>query len=141
MMDNPKVALNMYWFAHKRQIRVEGTVSKVSEKESEDYFRERPVESQMSASISRQSQKVPSREYLDELIVGVRKQTEAEGKVPMPNWGGYLVKPHLFEFWQGQSNRLHDRIVFRRYPGVEKEVDGTLTKQGDNGWVYERLAP
>ncbi|XP_055691449.1 pyridoxine/pyridoxamine 5'-phosphate oxidase-like [Lutzomyia longipalpis] len=142
MLCNPKVALNFYWFAHKRQIRVEGTVSKVSAEESEEYFRSRPIDSQMSAAASQQSEKVPSRAHLDELVEGVRKQTEAnEGKVPMPNWGGYFVKPHRFEFWQGQSNRLHDRIIFRRSPGVEKEVDGTLTKQGDNGWVFERLAP
>ncbi|XP_059620965.1 pyridoxine/pyridoxamine 5'-phosphate oxidase-like [Phlebotomus argentipes] len=142
MLENPKVALNFYWFAHKRQIRVEGVVSKVTQEESEEYFRSRPVDSQMSASISQQSRRVPSRAHLDELMEGVKKETEAAGgKVPMPNWGGYLVKPQLFEFWQGQSNRLHDRIVFRRSAGVEKEVDGVLTKQGENGWVFERLAP
>ncbi|GAB0097957.1 Pyridoxamine 5'-phosphate oxidase [Sergentomyia squamirostris] len=142
MLKNPRVALNFYWFAHKRQIRVEGTVSKVSQEESEEYFRSRPVDSQMSASASKQSEKVPSREYLDALVEEVQRKTETNaGRVPMPNWGGYLVKPHLFEFWQGQANRLHDRIVFRRFHGVEKEVDGTLTKQGDDGWVYERLAP
>uniref|UniRef100_A0A1L8DZR1 pyridoxal 5'-phosphate synthase n=1 Tax=Nyssomyia neivai TaxID=330878 RepID=A0A1L8DZR1_9DIPT len=142
MLNNPKVALNFYWYPHKRQIRIEGTVTKVSENESEEYFRSRPIESQMSASASAQSQRVPSRAHLDRLVEGVQKKTEADdGKVPMPNWGGYFVKPHRFEFWQGQSNRLHDRIVFRRLADAATDVDGTLTKKGDNGWVFERLAP
>jgi len=78
---------------------------------------------------------------LDEVEAGIKAQLGPDGEVPLPNWGGYLVRPDLIEFWQGQTDRLHDRIRFRRGAGVESEVDGKLVHKGEEDWVYERLAP
>lgn len=145
---NPKICANLYWFPLKKQVRIEGTVVKVSRAESEAYFYERPVDSQIGALASEQSRVIASRAVLDEREAQIRAQLKPTGdgvKVPMPNWGGYLIEPHRFEFWQGQSNRLHDRIVFRRPQsdgGTEpSSADAAMAKVGDNGWLYERLAP
>lgn len=141
LAGNPKICTNFYWFPLKKQIRVEGTVTKVSEAESKAYFYERPRDSQIGAKISPQSQKITGRQVLDDNETKLRAELKDDQPVPMPNWGGYRITPHLFEFWQGQSNRIHDRIVFRR-PGEGEAVtaDG-LTKPADDGWVMERLAP
>lgn len=132
---NPKICSNFYWFPSKKQIRIEGSVTKVSAAESEAYFYERPRGSQIGATISPQSQKISGRYVLDESERQLRESLGEDGKVPMPNWGGYRITPHLFEFWQGQSNRIHDRLVFRR--PAEEEGEDT----GEDGWILERLAP
>ncbi|KAJ6639893.1 Pyridoxine/pyridoxamine 5'-phosphate oxidase [Pseudolycoriella hygida] len=121
--SNPNVAMTFYWVPLHRQVRIEGVASKVSRETSEKYFHERPRASQIGAAASPQSQTIPSREYLDEIESGIKEKLGPDDVVPLPNWGGYLIKPHLFEFWQGQTNRLHDRIIFRQpKPDDNKEL-------------------
>ncbi|KAH8382181.1 hypothetical protein KR009_002174, partial [Drosophila setifemur] len=139
--SNPNVAISFYWLPLRRSVRIEGVAEKISQEDSLEYFRQRPRASQIGAAASPQSQQIPSRGYLDEVEAGIKAQVGADGEVPLPNWGGYLVRPDLIEFWQGQTDRLHDRIRFRRGAGVETEIDAKLVHQGEDGWVYERLAP
>jgi pyridoxamine 5'-phosphate oxidase len=110
----------------ERQIRVEGTVVKISRKESEAYFNSRPVDSRISASVSPQSCIIPDRGFLESMREGFMLDLNGLPPKCPDNWGGYLLKPALVEFWQGRAHRLHDRI---RY---------SLKKQK---WVIERLAP
>ncbi|KAG5680901.1 hypothetical protein PVAND_010380 [Polypedilum vanderplanki] len=138
MEENPNVAATIYWLPLKRSIRIEGSVTKISKEESEVYFHSRPRASQIGALASPQSKAIPSREYLDEIESGIKKEL-GDGQVPIPNWGGYLITPRAIEFWQGQTNRLHDRIRFRK---SDEKADEKLVHQADlEGWVYERLAP
>ncbi|KAA8581217.1 hypothetical protein FQN60_002798 [Etheostoma spectabile] len=138
--SNPHACLVFYWEPLNRQIRIEGTVERIPFQSSSDYFHSRPKSSQIGAVVSRQSTPVPNRDYLRQ------KNAELEEKykdtdVPMPDyWGGYMVKPHLMEFWQGQTNRLHDRIVFTRPEGGESEL-GEFQHPAEGGWVYQRLSP
>ncbi|KAL1497767.1 hypothetical protein ABEB36_008669 [Hypothenemus hampei] len=137
--ENPRAALTFYWDHFNRSVRVEGDVEKLSFKDADHYFSSRPYQSQIGALCSNQSKSIPSRD-----ILAVRenelKAQYSEGEVPRPaKWGGYLLKPHTIEFWQGQTDRIHDRIRFR-YP-KEGEPDGVLTKRGEDGWIYERLCP
>lgn len=134
------MAATIYWLPLRRSIRIEGKVEKIAESESEAYFHSRPRASQIGALASPQSQPIPSREFLDEIETGIKKDLGEDGIVPMPNWGGYLIIPKTVEFWQGQTNRLHDRIRFRRNFS-ENEIDGKVVHRGLDGWVYERLAP
>lgn len=123
---NPKAALLVYWKELERQIRIEGRVEKVSKAESDRYFVSRSLESRISASISPQSEKVPSRRYLEELWVKKLKEIKDDELERPDNWGGYRIIPHHIEFWQGRTKRLHDRILY------------TL----ENGqWNISRLAP
>jgi pyridoxamine 5'-phosphate oxidase len=138
MEANPNVAATIYWLPLKRSVRIEGSVTKVPREESLKYFHSRPRASQIGAAASPQSQAIPSREYLDEIEAGIKKQV-GENEVPLPNWGGFLITPRVVEFWQGQTNRLHDRIRFRK---SDEEVDEKLIHRADReGWVMERLAP
>lgn len=124
--ENKYCALNFVWHELERQVRVEGIVEKVSETESDLYFEMRPSKSKLGAWASPQSKVIPSRSYLEELMVDFSSRFK-EIEIPRPqNWGGYILKPHLIEFWQGRSNRLHDRIQY------------LLTEKG---WHMERLAP
>jgi pyridoxamine 5'-phosphate oxidase len=124
---NPRAALVFYWPDLGRQVRIEGTVEKVSAKESDDYFQARPLGNQVSAWASPQSRPVASREVLEQQMTAYLERYP-DGEVPRPEyWGGYRVRPHLIEFWQGRDNRLHDRLRYR------------LSDQGD--WVRDRLAP
>ncbi|KAH8337394.1 hypothetical protein KR059_008870, partial [Drosophila kikkawai] len=138
---NPNVAISFYWLPLRRSVRIEGVAEKISREDSLKYFHQRPRASQIGAAASPQSQQIPSRSYLDEVEAGIKEKLGANGEVPLPNWGGYLVRPDLIEFWQGQTDRLHDRIRFRRGAGVESEIDGKLVHKGEDGWIYERLAP
>ncbi|WP_425460544.1 pyridoxamine 5'-phosphate oxidase [Leptospira ilyithenensis] len=124
--ENPKAALTFFWANLERQVRIEGSITKVSRKESIDYFSKRPRVSQLGAIVSKQSSVVPDRNYLEKELE--RYEKELEGKdVPTPEeWGGYGLAPHRIEFWQGRKGRLHDRIQF------------TLTGEG---WQKDRLAP
>lgn len=119
-------------------MRIEGSATKLTREESEAYFHSRPRASQIGALASPQSNVIPSREYLDEIETQIKRDLGDAKEVPLPNWGGYLIAPRTIEFWQGQTNRLHDRIRFRR---SEEDVDEKLVHRGEDGWVYERLAP
>jgi pyridoxamine 5'-phosphate oxidase len=124
---NPYAALGFYWIELDRQIRISGKVDKTSRKESETYFHSRPVGSQLSAWASRQSAVLDGRRVLDARMEEMNERF-ANKRVPLPpHWGGYRLKPDNMEFWQGRSNRLHDRF---RY-----------TRQSDGSWLIERLAP
>ncbi|EDV42769.2 uncharacterized protein Dana_GF16862 [Drosophila ananassae] len=138
---NPNVAVSFYWLPLRRSVRVEGVAEKISDAEALKYFKHRPRTAQIAANTSPQSEAIPSRKYLEDIQAGIQKKLGEDTEVPLPNWGGYLVRPYSMEFWQGQTDRLHDRIRFRNGPGVESEVDGKIVHKGENGWVYERLAP
>ncbi|KAJ8024471.1 Pyridoxine-5'-phosphate oxidase [Holothuria leucospilota] len=140
--ENPKACLVFYWEVLSRSIRIEGTVEKLSEEESTAYFHSRPKGSQIGACVSHQSTPIPNRQALIDKEEELKeKYKDPDAVIPKPDyWGGFRVKPEVFEFWQGQSTRLHDRIVFRR-PCDREKADGYLLHEGENGWVYERLAP
>ncbi|KAG8566125.1 hypothetical protein GDO81_013118 [Engystomops pustulosus] len=135
---NPFASLLFFWEPLNRQVRIEGSVEKLSEQESETYFHSRPKSSQIGAVVSKQSQVIPGREYLRKKNAELEEEYKDREVPKPPAWGGYIVRPSVIEFWQGQTNRLHDRIVFRRPAGEDM---GPYTHQGDGGWVYERLAP
>ncbi|WP_286235048.1 pyridoxamine 5'-phosphate oxidase [Thalassotalea sediminis] len=114
LQQNDKVALLFHWNILQRQVRIEGTIEKLSVKQSEQYFHSRDRGSQIGAWASKQSQKLS---YDDELKDRVSHYEEkfAGHEVPLPNfWGGLNVKPHYIEFWQGRASRLHDRICFEK---------------------------
>ena len=126
MAANNKVALVFFWKELERQVRIEGTVSKLSETESDKYFFSRPVESRIGAWSSPQSTVIENREILDENVLQTKATFEGKDILRPPFWGGYIVKPNCIEFWQGRSNRLHDRIAYF----LENDV-----------WNIKRLAP
>jgi pyridoxamine 5'-phosphate oxidase len=127
LAENPNAALVFYWRQLERQICITGTVSKVSREESEAYFRTRPRGSQIGALTSSQSQVVASREVLENRFQQLMAEYEG-GEIPLPSyWGGYRLSPVTIEFWQGRSDRLHDRFLYKRQPG--------------GPWQLERLSP
>ncbi|KAB5555568.1 hypothetical protein PHYPO_G00035670 [Pangasianodon hypophthalmus] len=137
---NPHACLMFYWEPLNRQIRIEGTVERIPRQNSAEYFHSRPKSSQIGAVVSRQSSVIPNRQYLREKNAELEEKYK-DSEVPIPDyWGGYLVKPNLIEFWQGQTNRLHDRIVFTRIKEGETELR-EMQHQAEGGWVYHRLAP
>ena len=124
---NPLVAINFFWKELERQVRITGTIKKVSTEESEQYFHSRPLGSQVGAWSSPQSQVIPNRAYLEGLMAA-NEEKYKEGVVPLPpHWGGYIVHPTHVEFWQGRSSRLHDRIKY--------------TLEANGQWTKVRLAP
>ncbi len=126
LSENPRACLLFYWPQVWRQVRIEGTVEKISEEESDAYFQSRPLGSKLGAWASNQSEVVASRETLETRFAELQKQFGEQVPRP-PHWGGYRVKPIAMEFWQGQENRLHDRLRYR------------LRENGS--WLIERLAP
>ncbi|XP_072179548.1 pyridoxine-5'-phosphate oxidase-like [Diadema setosum] len=142
LMENPFAALVFYWDFQSRSIRIEGPVVRLTEEESTEYFHSRPKASQIGAVVSNQSTPIENRDVLTKKDEQLKEQYKDEASViPRPScWGGFKVIPEMMEFWQGQSNRLHDRIVFR-WPAEGEVPDGKLLHQGENGWIYERLAP
>jgi len=121
--DNSKVAMNFWWAKTDKQIRIEGRCKKVSEEESDDYFHSRPRGSQVSAAASRQSETLDSYESLLEKAKQIESDNEGK-KINRPErWGGYILKPTLFEFWINQENRLHKRDLFiLKKEGWEKSL-------------------
>ncbi|MDB5226018.1 MAG: pyridoxamine 5-phosphate oxidase [Bacteroidota bacterium] len=127
IQDNNKVALCFWWAKHSRQVRIEGIASRTPKEKNEIYFHSRPRESQVAALISDQSKVVDSRETLEQLYREKEKEF-SDKEIPLKeNWGGFIVTPYLFEFWQGKGNRLHDRIQY--------------SKEESGAWKIERLAP
>jgi len=127
MSVNHNVSLHFPWHVLERQVSVRGVVESLDVEDVERYFQSRPVESQLAAWTSQQSQVIPSREHLVERFESLKAQY-AKGDIPLPNfWGGYRVIPSVIEFWQGGEHRLHDRFQY--------------TLQGDKTWLIHRLAP
>jgi len=123
--QNNRVSLVFFWPSLERQVRVEGTVEKISEVISTSYFKTRPLDSQLGAWASPQSQLIRSSDFLEQQFKYYQQKFGDEVPKP-PHWGGYTVKPHSIEFWQGRANRLHDRLLF-------------LKELGE--WKISRLAP
>lgn len=126
LLQNPYAAMVFYWPELERQVRIEGKVSKVSDKESDKYFRTRPEKSKIGAWASPQSSVIPNRRYLENLMSDFEEEFQSKTIARPKNWGGFILKPSLIEFWQGRPNRLHDRIQY------------TLVNEK---WIIERLAP
>ena len=126
LAENPQAALVFYWAELERQVRIEGTVTKIDGEVSDRYFHSRPLGSQISAVASPQSSVIDNRNLLEVKVNELTAQFQNR-EIPRPeNWGGYLVKPTLIEFWQGRSSRLHDRINYQ---------------WADGHWLINRLAP
>lgn len=123
---NPEVCLSFFWPNLERQVIIEGVATKTSESDSTNYFHSRPKGSQLGAIVSAQSQEIADRKTLENRLNALELEYENK-EVPKPeNWGGYLVAPKRIEFWQGRSNRLHDRILY-----TLKDLD----------WIITRLQP
>ena len=123
---NPRAALSFYWDDLARQVRIRGTVEKVSAEDSEAYFQTRPRGSRIGAAVSNQSQPLGGREELEARYRQMEARLEGE-EIPRPDhWGGYRLVPAEVEFWQAGAHRLHDRFLYRR---------------GGGDWTVERLAP
>lgn len=123
---NPYACLVFFWPELERQIRIEGTVEKLDKETSEEYFKTRPVASQIGAVASPQSQIIPNRQFLEEKFEDFKVKNQDKEITKPAHWGGYIVKPTRIEFWQGRRSRLHDRINFELVKGI---------------WTKTRLAP
>ncbi len=125
--QNPKAALLFPWLGLERQVKVEGTIEKISKTDSLKYFLSRPKGSQIGAWVSHQSEIISSRSLLEAKFDEIKNKF-VKGEIPFPSfWGGYIIKPQVVEFWQGGKDRLHDRFEYR------------LNKE--NSWDINRLAP
>jgi len=125
--ENLNVSAHFAWLGLERQVRIEGTIEKISKSESLKYFLSRPKGSQIGAWVSHQSEVVNSRSILEAKFEEIRKKF-SKGEIPFPSfWGGYIIKPIFFEFWQGGHDRLHDRFIYK----IENE----------KRWKIDRLEP
>ena len=127
LQQNPKACLLFYWRELERQVRVEGSVVKLDPANADEYFYSRPEGSRFSAAASIQSSPVENRAQLEQRVAQLHEEYP-DGNVPRPSvWGGYLLQPARFEFWQGRDDRLHDRFIY------------TPNEQGE--WMVQRLSP
>ena len=124
--QNNKVCISFFWPSLERQIIITGMAVKISEEKSIAYFNKRPRESQLGAMVSDQSTTIDSREALEEKLLDLEKQYQTKPIVKPAHWGGYLIQPTSYEFWQGRSSRLHDRIKYTKI---------------NNSWNIGRLQP
>lgn len=125
--ENPLASLVFFWKELERQVRIDGTIEKISAEESEEYFQSRPAGSRIGAWASPQSTVITDRKVIEDNVQKLEEKFK-NGPIPRPaHWGGYIVKPTAIEFWQGRSNRLHDRL---KYSLVADAI-----------WKIERLAP
>jgi len=124
--QNPYVSLLFWWADFERQVRIEGRLLKISEKESDAYFYSRPKESQIAAMISNQSQSIQDKQELIEKYQILFEDTSTNAIKRPSNWGGYMLFPERYEFWQGGANRIHDRFLYE--------------KRNDK-WTISRLQP
>jgi len=125
--ENPRAALVMYWTVLDRQVRVTGTVERVSDEQSDEYFQTRPRESQIGALASPQSEVIEGREVLERKYAELDELYRNRPVHRPVHWGGYILKPERIEFWQNRTGRLHDRILYQRDPS--------------GSWSIHRLAP
>jgi pyridoxamine 5'-phosphate oxidase len=125
LSENPFAELLFYWMDLRKQVRISGRVEKISKEESKKYFKTRPLNSQIGAWASRQSEIIPDRKFLEEKYKEYSEKYKENVPLP-PFWGGFILIPERFEFWQGRENRLHDRICY-------------MKKNGE--WEIVRLAP
>ena len=127
ILNNNKVSLSFFWEKMERQIIIKGKAFKTSDDISDKYFNSRPLGSKIGALVSsNQSSVIPSRSFLEDEFKKIKKQFENTNISRPINWGGFIVKPIEYEFWQGRENRLHDRIRYNKK---------------DNKWIIERLSP
>lgn len=125
LAENPAIAATFWWGELQRQVRIEGSVERVSDEESDAYFHGRPRDRQLASAASPQSEVISSREELAVRVAALDAQYPDE--IPRPgDWGGFRIVPVAFEFWQGRTARMHDRFRYRREDSV---------------WIIERLAP
>ncbi|MBW8773041.1 MAG: pyridoxamine 5'-phosphate oxidase, partial [Gemmatimonadetes bacterium] len=122
---HPRAALLFFWQELERQVRITGSVVPVSQAESADYYRSRPLGSRIGAWASHQSAVLADRATLEAEVAAARKKYGDDPPLP-PHWGGFRVIPDEIEFWQGRESRLHDRLRYRK---------------GETGWVVQRLSP
>uniref|UniRef100_A0A7E4ZSL8 pyridoxal 5'-phosphate synthase n=1 Tax=Panagrellus redivivus TaxID=6233 RepID=A0A7E4ZSL8_PANRE len=130
---NPNGAMLFYWPAVSRQVRIEGVIEKLPTSAADEYWASRPIHSRIGSKASAQGTVVPSREVLEAEKARLEKVAATEGEKAItrpPSWIGFILKPTYYEFWQGQSNRLHDRIIYNLVIDGEKKT-----------WVRHRLAP
>lgn len=126
LMDNPNAALLFYWPEAGRQIRIEGIAEKTSRAISEEYFSTRPRESQIGAWASDQSSEIPDRNHLERKFNYYKQIFEGMPVHKPDRWGGFILVPYWFEFWENGAHRLHDRVAY---------------KKKDYEWLIDRLAP
>ena len=127
LQENPRACLVFFWKELERQVRVMGIIETLTDFENDEYFNSRPEGSRLSAVASPQSQVIENREWLQTQVDQLSEQLAGK-TIPRPeHWGGYRVRPAIVEYWQGRSNRLHDRIQY--------------TLDEDGNWTIERLAP